>query len=78
MTPEYRVERLKGLLEELKRNGYKNVTEIANQFSMSASYISQLIGGHRELVSRQHVPLREKWVCLIFTLSKTQQHQRLH
>lgn len=47
MTPEYRVERLKGLIEELKSNGYKNVTEIATHFSMSASYISQLIGGHR-------------------------------
>lgn len=56
MTPEYRVERLKDLIEDLKSNGYKNVTDIASHFSMNASYISQLIGGHRtfgELAARR-------------------------
>lgn len=45
MISEYRVERLKEVLAELKRQGYKSYASIDRKFHVSASYLSQLING---------------------------------
>lgn len=45
MISEYRVERLKEVLAEKKRQGYNSYASIERKFRVSASYLSQLING---------------------------------
>lgn len=45
MISEYRIERLKEVLAELKRQGYKSYASIDRNFHVSASYLSQLMNG---------------------------------
>lgn len=45
MTPEHRVERLRHLLKELKREGYFSLASVERKFGVNASYLSQIING---------------------------------
>lgn len=45
MNSEHRVDRLKDVLAEMKRKGYKSYASIERNFDVSASFLSQVING---------------------------------
>lgn len=70
MISKYRVKRLKEVLAEKKRQGYKSYASIERNFHVSASYLSQLINGVVPLGETAARNIEEKLGLPAYSLDK--------